>query len=260
MTDGTDWIDLAKRTWPEARRMFHERLVAILPIGATEPHGPHLPLDTDVTIALAQSRRAAERLAEERVECVVLPALAYGLTHYTEGFAGRVSLRAGTLWSVLEDVVESLREQGVKRVVFSNAHLEPEHVEVLRGVALDYTQVGPATAHVLFPDNTRRRWAATLGEEFQSGDCHAGRYESSLVLASDPGAVREDARAGLPKLEIGLLAKMKTGVKTFRAAGATDAYCGDPAAATAREGADLTDRLATMIVESIRETWPELFR
>ena len=48
--------DLAKRTWPEAEELFVPGTVAILPIGSTEPHGPHLPLDTDVTIALAQSR------------------------------------------------------------------------------------------------------------------------------------------------------------------------------------------------------------
>ena len=54
--------DLAKLTSPDARELFHARTVAILPIGSTEPHGPHLPLDTDVTIALAQSRRAAAKL------------------------------------------------------------------------------------------------------------------------------------------------------------------------------------------------------
>ena len=49
--------DLAKRTWHEARDLFDDRIVAILPLGSTEPHGPHLPLDTDVTIAVAQSPR-----------------------------------------------------------------------------------------------------------------------------------------------------------------------------------------------------------
>ncbi len=251
--------ELGKRTWPEARALFHERTVAILPIGATEPHGPHLPLDTDVTIALAQTRRAAERLAEAGVECIVLPPVAYGLTHYTEGFEGRVTLRPGTLWNLLEDVVESLKEQGVRRIVFSNAHLEPAHVKILRGVALDYPEVGKKSAQVLFPDNTRKRWAGTLGAEFKSGDCHAGRYESSIVMASDPGAVREELRGALPPLEIGLIEKMRGGAQSFREAGADEAYCGDPASASADEGRVLVERLAEMIVEEVRETWPELF-
>src|SRR6185503_16285148 len=118
---------------------------------------------------------------------------------------------------------------------------------------------GPHRAQVLFPDNTRRRWAATLGAEFQSGDCHAGRYESSVVLAADPAAVKADAMAALAPVAIDLIARMQAGAKTFVQAGAAAAYCGDPARATAAEGHDLIERLATMIVESMRETWPELF-
>lgn len=251
--------DLAKQTWPEARELFDEELVAILPIGATEPHGPHLPLDTDVTIALAQARAAADVLEGEDVHALVLPPLAYGLTHFTDGFEGRISLRPGTLWAILEDVVESLEDQGVKRVVFANAHLEPAHIKVLRGVALDYPEITKTHAQVVFADNTRRKWAATLGAEFKSGDCHAGRYETSIVLASDPDAVLEERRHELKPLSIDLIAKMHAGAKTFLEAGAEDAYCGDPAAASAEEGFLLIEALAHVVVESVREAWPELF-
>jgi creatinine amidohydrolase len=249
--------ELAKLTWPEARAAFGPDLVVLLPIGSTEPHGPHLPLDTDVTIALAQSRAAAAELERLGVKVLVLPPLAYGVTYYTDGFEGRVTLRTGTLWHVLDDVVESLEEQGVRRVVFSNAHLEPAHVEVLRGVALDHAERTREKAQVLFPDNTRRRWAETLGAEFQGGDCHAGRYESSIVLAADAAHVRRE-REELAPVSIDLLAKMRTGVRSFAQAGASEAYCGDPAAASAEEGRAILAALSRMIVESVRETWPDL--
>jgi len=251
--------ELAKLTWPEARERFGADLVALLPIGSTEPHGPHLPLDTDVTIAVAQTRAASAELARLGVATLELPALPYGVTYYTDGFEGRVTLRTGTLWHVLDDVVESLEEQGVRRIVFSNAHLEPAHVKVLRGVALDHAVRTAMKAQVLFPDNTRRRWAETLGEEFKSGDCHAGRYESSLVLAADPEHVRRE-REKLAPVAIDLLAQMKTGVRSFAQAGADKAYCGDPASASAEEGRVLVAALAAMIVTSVRETWPDLFR
>ena len=250
--------ELAKLTWPEARARFGPELVVLLPIGSTEPHGPHLPLDTDVTIALSQTKAAAAELARLGVKTLVLPALPYGVTYYTDGFEGRVTLRTGTLWAVLDNLVESLEEQGVRRIVFSNAHLEPAHVQVLRGVAMDHAALTRERCQVLFPDNTRRRWAATLGEEFKSGDCHAGRYETSLVLAADPGNVRA-GRETLAPVAIDLLAKMKEGVRSFAQAGASAAYCGDPAAASAAEGRELVGALARMIVESVRETWPELF-
>lgn len=229
------------------------------PVGSTEPHGPHLPLDTDVTIAVAQSKRAAERLEREGVRTVVLPSVAYGVTRFTDGFPGGVTLRPGTLWALLEDIVYSLEEQGVRRIVFSNGHLEPEHLEVLRGVPLDHAELSQHKAQVIFPDNTRRRWAQTLGEEFASGECHAGRYESSIVLAADGDAVRRAELEGLPRKEIRLLEKMKAGVKSFRDAGADLAYCGEPAEATAEEGEERISQLAEMIVVSVRETWPELF-
>jgi creatinine amidohydrolase len=249
----------AKLTWPEARALFGPDLVVLLPTGATEPHGPHLPLDTDVTIAQAQTRLAADELERAGVRALVLPALPYGVTYYTDGFEGRVTLRTGTLWAVLDDLVESLEEQGVRRIVFSNAHLEPAHVEVLRGVALDHAERTAEKAQVLFADHTRRRWVASLGAEFQSGDCHAGRYETSLVLAADPAAVRVDAARALAPVAIDLLAKMKAGVRSFVQAGAREAYCGDPAAATAEEGRAHVAALARVIVESVRETWPDLF-
>jgi len=251
--------DLAKLTWPDAAELFGPRTVAILPVGSTEPHGPHLPLDTDVTIALAQSRRAAAKLEGLGVPALVLPPVAYGLTHWTEGFAGRVSIRPGTLWALLEDVASSLEQDGLRRIVFANGHLEPEHVQVLRGVAMDRAERSPDRAQVLFVDVTRRTNAEKLGQEFRSGDCHAGRYESSLVLAADPDAVRDRERRELAPVRIDLLEKMKAGVASFRKAGADLAYCGDPAAASVAEGEELLEALSAMIVAACREAWPDLF-
>ena len=257
--------DLAKLTWQEAAEWLSADTVALLPVGSTEPHGPHLPLDTDVTIARAQTLRAVERLGEAGVRSLALPPIAYGVTNFTDGFAGRVTIQPGTLWSLIEDVVESLEQQGVRQVVLVNGHLEPAHVKVLRGLAADRPErtessaPGGARAQVIVADVSRRRWAQTLGEEFKSGDCHAGRYESSIVLAADPEHVHEGERAGLEPVSIDLIEKMKAGARTFLEAGADAAYCGDPAAASAEEGRDLIDRLATVVVESAREAWPELF-
>ena len=251
--------DLAKRTWPEAEPLFGPRTVALLPVGSTEPHGPHLPLDTDVTIALAQARRAAERLEGVGVPALVLPPLAYGVTRFTEGFAGRVTLRPGTLWAFVEDVVASLEQDGVRQLVVVNGHLELEHVKVLRGVVLDHAERGPGKAQVLLADVTRKRWVPTLGEEFAGGDCHAGRYETSLVLAADPASVREEERRALPPVRIGLVEGMRAGKTSFRQLGADRAYCGAPAEASAEEGRQLVERLAEVVVTSAREAWPDLF-
>ena len=101
--------------------------------------------------------------------------------------------------------------------------------------------------------------AETLGDEFRGGGCHAGRYESSIVLAADPDAVRDEARRGLPAVRVDLIEKMRAGARSFVQAGATEAYCGDPAAASGDEGRELVEALAGMIVQTVRETWPDLF-
>lgn len=251
--------EFAKLTWPEARELFAADPVALLPVGATEAHGPHLPLDTDVTIAVAQARRAAELLGAEGVKPMVMPPVAYSVAQFAFGFPGTITVRPSTLWNLVEDIVESLEQHGVRRVVLCNSHLELQHVKLLRGVATDHAKKTDRHAQLIFPDITRRRWASTLGEEFLSGECHAGRYETSIVLQADAAHVRNDERAALEPKAVGLVQKMLGGAKDFLEVGADEAWCGDPASATAEEGQRLVDQLAHICVETIREEWPEIF-
>ena len=257
--NGAGGREFGKLTWPEARELFQRDPVALLPVGATEAHGPHLPLDTDVTIARAQARRAAEMIEERGVPAFVMPPVSYTLAQFAFGFAGTITVRPTTLWNLVEDVVESLEQHGVRRVVLCNAHLELQHVKLLRGLLTDHAEVTDRHAQLLFPDITRRRWASTLGEEFKSGDCHAGRYESSIVLAADPTTCARTSARPSPKA-VGLVEKMLDGAASFLEVGADAAWCGDPAAATAEEGRDLIEQLATIVTTTVVEEWPERFR
>ncbi len=69
--------------------------VVVLPIGSTEPHGPHLPLATDVLLAVESGRRAARAMRERNLAAVVAPAVSYGVTQFAAGFAGAISLSPG---------------------------------------------------------------------------------------------------------------------------------------------------------------------
>ncbi len=252
-------IDLAQCTWPEAGQLLGPDVIALVPIGSTAPHGPHLPLDAGVTIAQAQARRAAERFEAAGVRVVIVPSIPFGVTRWSQGFSGSIGLRPGTLWALLEDVVTSLEEHGVRRVIFTSGHLEPVHLDVLRGVPLDHRGQDEETSVVLFPESTSGRWASTLGEEYSGGDHHAGRFESSIILAADPDSVREGIRTSLPAVRVGLPDRLAEGARNFLEAGADQAYCGAPADAAAAEGEEHIDGLANMLLESAREAWPELF-
>jgi len=250
---------LVDLTWPEARALFAKDPIALLPTGATEPHGPHLPLDVDVLISAAQAEEAARRIVALGVPAFVLPTLDYGVTYFTDGFEGRVSLRPLTLWSMIDDIAASLEEQGVRRIVIVNSHFEPQQVKTLRGVVLDHAVLTHQKAQVVLADPLRRRHAAAIGGEFATGECHAGDHETSIVLAVEPQRVRSDVAAALPPRTIGLVAGIERGARSFQELGADAAYCGAPADATAAKGHEIIARLAAVVVDTARETWPERF-
>jgi creatinine amidohydrolase len=240
--------ELAALTWEEAR----DRLagaVAILPIGATEAHGPHLPLGTDVVIAEAMARAAADLLESRGRPAIVLPSLAYSPAPFAAGFAGTISLRPPTLTALVLDIARSLAAHGIRALAIANAHLDPDHLAALAAAAETPPEAGlPA---IVFPNLTRRPWGARLTEEFRSGACHAGRFEGSVVLAERPELVREAVRAGLPPNPVSLSEAIRAGAGTFEEAGGPRAYFGDPAAATAEEGRDTVATLAGIVADAV---------
>lgn len=245
---------LGHMTWPEVKASAEGGALLFLPVGSTEAHGPHLPLETDVIIASEVAQRAAAQLAKSGVEVLLAPALTYAVTDYARPFPGTISLRAQTAAAVVEDVIRGLLAHGLSRIAIINGHLEPAHVRILRDLVSTLNDEAGKTV-LCFADNTRRRWVPTLSEEFQGGDCHAGEYETSLVLAAHPELVREEARAALAPVEIRLVEKMKAGASTFPEMGATDGYCGDPAAASRAHGEDQYAALVTMVLTEIQETF-----
>ena len=251
--DPNTLTSLAHLTWQEAHTVFERRPLILLPVGSLEAHGPHLPLDTDVALSISLAESALQVLRAEGREVWIAPALPFGVTEFAAPFTGTVSIKAATLRALLEDVCSSLIHQGAAGVVLINSHLELAHIQVLREVSKDLSLRLPAP--VIFPDHTRRRWVATLSKEFQDGACHAGSYETSLMMVSRPEAVRPVHR-DLPPFQVDLAQAMRNGAHTFRDAGSELAYFGEPALATPREGEDLQQRLTEMVVTTVRETLP----
>jgi len=225
--------------------------VVILPVGSTEAHGPHLPLATDVIISEEMSLRAAAKLAALGIETLVLPAIAYSVTDFSNDFAGTISIKKETAAAVIRDICTSLYKQGARLIAIANSHLEPEHIASINDAIEKVKQeTGRAVA---FPDKRRRRWAATLSEEFRRGDCHAGSYETSLVMAVRPELVRDEIRQQLERVAISIAEKIKDGARTFTEAGGNQAYFGDPRAASREEGEAMYEALSDMIVTAVIE-------
>lgn len=223
-------------------------VVALVPVGSVEPHGPHLPLGTDSIISEAAAERALAALDRAGVTALIAPSVPYGVTHFAAGFAGAISVPAAALTAFLRAVVEGYLAGGFAHVCLINNHLEPAHDTAVREAIRD---VPLGRASVACPLTVR--WARTLSSEFKSGACHAGRYESSIVLAAAPGLVQREAMVALPPLGVSLSRGIKEGLTSFREMGLDKAYTGAPGDATAEEGDALLDKLAAMISAEVVE-------
>ncbi len=245
--------EFADLSWPAAGalRDSPRRPVLLLPLGAVEPHGPHGPLGADLVISWGICRRAAQRLRDDpEVRVLVLPPVPYGVTRCAAAFPGAVGVSEATLRGLLVDVCTDLVRQGFRWIVVVNHHFEPEQVRCVHE-ALDAVQAQTGVV-VGYLDLTRRERAQRLTEEFRSGACHAGRYETSLVLAERPDLVDGALLRSLPPLPVNLAQAMASGQRDFQGFGMQQAYCGWPADATAEEGEHTFQVLVDLLVETIR--------
>jgi creatinine amidohydrolase len=241
--------ELAQLTWQEVGGVDRERGVAVLPIGALEAHGPHLPLATDVIIAEAMARAGADRLARRGMDVLLLPTLAYTAAPFATDFPGTLSLDPAAVTLAITGVAESLTRHDFDLLAIANAHLDPAHLGAIRTGAEQARQSG--RVRVVFPDVTQPPWANRLTAEFKSGACHAGRYETSIVMAARPELVREAVQRQLPPNARSLSAAIAAGQKSFVEAGGPRAYFGYPAEATADEGNNTIGLLGAILEEAV---------
>jgi creatinine amidohydrolase len=242
-----DNIAMDKMSWTEVDEALKERPVALLPIGATEAHGPHLPLSTDTVIATEMARRGAAKLKEHGIPSLILPPVVFTVADFAADFAGTVTLPSETAISLMRDVCIAAGKR-FRAVALVNIHLEPRHIDALKKAVEEARKAGTS---VCWADVTKKRWAEMLGDAFQQGD-HGGAFETSLMMAAAPDMVRERERISLAPID-GLVAAIKKGAKSFSEAGGEDAYFGDPTAASAEEGESLFDALGEILSLSVME-------
>ena len=241
-------VQLGEVPWSELDALDRERAVCILPVGAVEAHGPHLPLTTDGIIARAMADAGAARLAARDLLPVVLPALEQTSAPFASGFAGTLSAQPETVTALVVDVGRSLAFHGFGTLAIANSHLDPTHLGALHAAV---STLLDAQILAIFPDLTRKPWALRLGDEFKSGACHAGRFETSIVMAARGDLVREGVRRELAPNPASLSVAIREGKESFEAAGGSEAYFGDPAAASVEEGRATIAELGAILEEAV---------
>ena len=224
-------MDLAGATWRQVEATGARTVLAV-PLGSLEQHGPHLPLDTDTRIAGA----VAAGLAACCEGVTVAPAVPYGASGEHGDFPGTLLVGHGVLADLLIELVRSARDS-FAGVVFVNAHGGNEE-----GLVMVERRAAAEGDKVLV-------WRAMT----QGGDAHAGRTETSLLLAIAPEAVR------LHLAEPGRAEPIATLLPRLRAEGvrpvSSNGVLGDPTGASAEEGRALLDALVRDLAAAVSSHW-----
>ncbi len=170
-------------------RTLAPNTMALLPVGAMEQHGPHLPVGTDSFTVEYIARTAAAKLAAD-VPVLVAPTLPFGSSHHHLPFSGMLSLGTETCYRVLSDIAESLIIDGFRRIFILNGH--GGNNELIQLVARDLTLKHPV--HIAAASYWTIAWDGLVKEDAHVGaglPGHSGRFETSLMLALRPDLVRE---------------------------------------------------------------------
>lgn len=221
---------LGELSWVDAEHFAGGGALLAVPVGATEQHGPHLPLSTDTDIAQA----LAFRLAGRRGGVVVAPPLAYGSSGEHAAFAGTLSIGSDAIELLLVELGRSAIERFSRMLIVSTHGGNSEAVR-----------------------NAERRLRAE-GRDVRAffprlpGDAHAGHVETSIMLALDPSRVRLEMAEPGERAPLGrILPRLaREGVRSVSPNG----VLGDPTGATAEHGRMLLDH-ATRQMLDLLDNW-----
>ncbi len=240
---------LEELTRDEARRVAPDTLL-VLPVGATEQHGPHLPVGVDA-FAVTHVARTAATEAAKQIPVLVAPTLPFGSSHHHLPFGGTMSLSTETYYRVLHDLLESLIVGGFRRIFVINGH--GGNNELIQLAARDLVLAHPANiaaaSYWTVGAGALAAAQATVTTELPG---HSGEFETSVMLALRPDLVREP-RPDRPDAPPAVLAPARYRAEFHGAWQHIAGYTDRPALARAEHGerylAAVADEVARAFVE-----------
>jgi len=241
---------LGELTWPMARERLAEVDLALLPVGSTEQHGPHLPLDTDAFDAEYLACQVAAACTDPKP--LVLPLIPYGVSYHHEDFDGTISVSPDTLSRMVYEVGMNLARQGIKKLIIINGH--GGNAPALKFAAQNINR----DAHIFTTVETGESSDADVMAICETtGDVHSGEIETSTALATRPHLVRmEEAKVFIPKFSSHYLDfshKRSVEWYTRTARISTSGVMGDPSKASMEKGRRIWTIMIANLVEFVED-------
>lgn len=246
------WCDL---TTADFEGFYPERTVAVLPVGAVEQHGPHLPVGVDAAINAGIVARAVE-LMPEQLQAIVLPMTAVGKSDEHIAFPGTLTVSHETLARLWYEMAASVHRAGLRKILFFNSHGgQPQLLEI---VCRDLrVKLGMFAATAMWPQ------LIEMGDLFDAAEIkhgiHGGQIETGMMLHLQPACVRmEHAQNFTPvTVEIGRESELLGRGSAYFGWQAQDLHpsgaSGNAARATADLGKELVERAAIALVRLTEE-------
>lgn len=245
---------LAKMTWEDVREAALARRVVLVPVGAIEQHGPHLPVDTD-NLSVTEVCERAAAAAPDLLLCA--PPIHYGFNEHNMDFPGTVTVDPDHFVHYCTDVAKSFGRMGFRRVLLVNGHGSNAHL--LEQAARLATLQSPAkVASVSYWALVVEEFSAIRESPFPGGTSHACEFETSVYLALDPEHVRRDRivpgiRAQTRYFWEDLMGASPVRFTDWRSTQTETGIGGDPTLATAQKGMKIVEAAAARLAEVARE-------
>jgi creatinine amidohydrolase/Fe(II)-dependent formamide hydrolase-like protein len=241
---------LGRLTWPQARKRFEEVDVALLPVGAIEQHGPHLPLDTDAFDAEYLARQVGLRCTSPKP--LVLPLIAYGVSYHHEDFSGTISVANETLSQLVYDVGMSCARNGITKFVIINGH--GGNAPSLHFAAQKINRA----AHIFTCVDSGDTSDADIEAMAETpNDVHAGEIETSTTLAVRPELVQmSQAKRSVPRFSSRYLdfsSKRSVDWYARTVTMSRTGVLGDPTKATREKGEKMWEVMVNNLVEFVEQ-------
>lgn len=246
-------------TWPETREAVGRQPAVLLPFGAVEDHGPHLPLNTDNVIVEAICLEAARRAPEEML---VMPVAAYGLDEHHMDFPGTITVSIQTLTDYIADVTGSVARHGFTHILIVNGHGSNASIADLaaRRVVLESGIIcGAISPNAAIDPTLSEPTLSQMRRSTPGGIAHAGEYETAMMLHLRPDLVAMDKaihEMGQMKLEYFNWDHAEPSILGWQdwwSRMSASGICGDPTVATAEFGAALFETTVENLGRFVRE-------
>ncbi len=241
-------LHLAKLRFPEVESLARtSHTLVILPVGAVEEHGAHLPLGLDIYAAEAYAEAAAPHLEEKGYTVIMAPAVSYGVAKQAVNFPGSLTLEPDTLRALVTDIGRSLSKHGLKKQAILNGHREFAHMRSLDEAAKTLVEEGTAQVVTVGFTSDPAITTACCGEGIQGlsrsprpdREGHAGEKETSLALYSFPDLVDEKVLGQLgPNFDYDVDA-LRDEKENYWVLSSGRGYFGSPGVASAETGRTL---------------------